>query len=209
MIQFSYHEIIKLQNYYISFLMAIILASASSRRAELLLQLGLKFEVKPADIDESVHAGETDADYVQRMALEKGEEVRQCCHPEDVVISADTVVCIDQQILGKPKNEENAIQMLTSLSGCVHTVLTAVVVSQSEYLGYSLSKSMVTFRALSQDEIKRYWQTGEPQDKAGAYAIQGLGAMFVKNLQGSFSGVMGLPIYETAQLLKRARVSLL
>jgi septum formation protein len=209
MFQFPYHGIITFQKYNHFFLMAIILASASSRRAELLMQMGLKFDVKPADIDESAHAGEAEADYVQRMAMEKGEVVRRRSHPDDVVISADTAVCINQQILGKPENEENAIQMLTSLSGCVHTVLTAVVVSQSEFLGYSLSKSMVTFRTLSRDEIKRYWQTGEPQDKAGAYAIQGLGAMFVKNLQGSFSGVMGLPIYETAQLLKQARVSLL
>ena len=189
--------------------MTIILASASPRRAVLLKQLGLTFDVIPAAIDEAVREGEGAAEYVHRMALEKGEAVRRQCQLSDLVISADTAVCIDQQILGKPKNEENAIQMLTTLSGCVHTVLTAVVVSQSEYMGYSLSKSMVTFRTLSQEEIKHYWQTGEPQDKAGAYAIQGLGAMFVKNLQGSFSGVMGLPLHETAELLEEARVSLL
>ena len=189
--------------------MTIILASASPRRAELLKQLGLDFNVIPADIDESVHEGEVATDYVQRMAIEKGQVIRQQCQPSDLIISADTAVCINQQILGKPENEEDGIQMLATLSGCVHTVLTAVVVSQSEYLGYSLSESMVTFRTLTREEIKRYWQTGEPRDKAGAYAIQGLGAIFVKNLQGSFSGVMGLPLYETAQLLKEARVSLL
>ena len=189
--------------------MAIILASSSPRRTELLNQLALEFKVIPADIDESIHEGEVVTDYVHRMAFEKGRVVRQQCQPSDLIISADTAVSIDQQILGKPESEENGIQMLATLSGCVHTVLTAVVVSQSEYLGYSMSKSMVTFRTISQEEIKHYWQTGEPQDKAGAYAIQGLGAMFVKNLQGSFSGVMGLPLYETAQLLKEARVSLL
>ena len=190
--------------------MLLILASASSRRAELLKQLGLtEFKVMPADIDESVREREPETDYVQRIALRKGEVVRQQCQPSDVVISADTAVCVDNQILGKPENEENGRQMLSCLSGRVHTVHTAVVVSQLDFLGYSVSTSMVTFRSISQDEIKHYWQTGEPQDKAGAYAIQGLGAMFVENLQGSFSGVMGLPLYETAQLLKKTNVSLL
>ena len=189
--------------------MSIILASASPRRAELLKQIGLEFQVIPAEIDESVHENEPVIDYVHRMALEKGEAVRRQCLPADVVISADTAVSIDNQILGKPENEENGLEMLSWLSGRVHTVHTAVVVSQLDFLGYSVSTSLVRFRSLTRDEIKHYWQTGEPQDKAGAYAIQGLGATFVEKLEGSFSGVMGLPLYETAQLLKKANVSLL
>ncbi|MEM8844862.1 MAG: Maf family protein [Pseudomonadota bacterium] len=190
--------------------MSLILASASPRRAQLLEQLGLvDYKVIPADIDESLHDGESEIDYVHRMAHEKGEVVRDQSSSTDVVISADTAVCIDGEIMGKPKNEQIGCQMLSRLSGRVHTVHTAVVVSQLDFLGDSLSTSAVTFRPLSQEEIKQYWQTGEPQDKAGAYAIQGLGAMFVENLQGSFSGVMGLPLYETAQLLKQVNVSLL
>ena len=189
--------------------MTIVLASASPRRAELLQQIGLEFIVLPSDIDESLHESESVEAYVLRMAKTKAHAVRQSTQSDDIVIAADTVVSIDGHILGKPQNESHCLDMLASLSGRVHTVYTAVVVSQSDFEGNALSASDVSFREISQQEAKNYWSTGEPKDKAGSYAIQGLGSVFVEHLKGSYSGVVGLPIFELTQLLKQIDVSVL
>ena len=188
--------------------MSIILASASPRRAALLQQLGLNFSVDPADIDESVHQKESVSDYVLRMARSKAEVIRQSHPSRDIVIAADTTVSIDEKILGKPKNQSDCLEMLASLSGRIHKVYTAVVVSQLDFIGSALSTSEVSFREISQSEALKYWQTGEPSDKAGSYAIQGIGAAFVTNLTGSYTGVVGLPLYELSQLLRDTDVSL-
>ena len=189
--------------------MSIILASASPRRAELLQQIGLDFDVSPSDIDESVHNNETVVDYVQRMASSKAAVARQQCSPQDIIIAADTTVSIDDAILGKPENEAHCLEMLARLSGQIHMVHTAVVVSQLDYVGKVLSSSQVSFRTINVEEAKNYWLTGEPKDKAGSYAIQGRGAIFVNNISGSYSGVVGLPLYELTQLLRDTDVSIL
>lgn len=187
--------------------MTIILASASPRRAELLQQIGLEHVVSPSDIDESVLEGELVDEYVQRMANTKALVANKAANPEDVIIAADTTVSIDGLILGKPKDELDCLNMLASLSGRVHTVHTAVVVSQSEFIGRALSTNEVSFRHIAPQEAKNYWLTGEPKDKAGSYAIQGLGGVFVDRLVGSYSGVVGLPIFELTQLLKQIGIS--
>jgi septum formation protein len=190
-------------------IMSIILASASPRRAELLHQIGLDFEVSPSDIDESVHANETVVDYVQRMAASKAAVARQQHQSQDIIIAADTSVAIDNAILGKPENESHCLEMLASLSGRIHMVYTAVVVSQLDYVGKALSSSQVSFRNIDTLEAKNYWLSGEPKDKAGSYAIQGKGAVFVNKITGSYSGVVGLPLYELRQLLRDTDVSIL
>jgi septum formation protein len=190
-------------------IMSIVLASASPRRAELLQQIGLVFDVSPSDIDESVHANETVVDYVQRMAATKAEVARQQHPSHDIIIAADTSVAIDNTILGKPENEAHCLEMLASLSGRIHIVHTAVVVSQLDYVGKALSSSEVSFRNIDEVEAKNYWLTGEPKDKAGSYAIQGKGAVFVDTITGSYTGVVGLPLYELTQLLRDTDVSIL
>lgn len=187
--------------------MALILASASPRRAELLQQIGLEFVIAPSDIDESVKPHESAVKYVQRMAVNKAQVAQQCAKSEDIIIAADTTVTIDGAILGKPENESHCLEMLLSLSGRVHTVHTAVVVSKSDFVGDALSTSEVSFGEISTEEAKNYWLTGEPKDKAGSYAIQGLGGVFVDHIKGSYSGIVGLPIFELTQLLKQVGVS--
>tara|TARA_R110002096_G_scaffold46938_1_gene125462 strand:+ start:186 stop:755 length:570 start_codon:yes stop_codon:yes gene_type:complete len=189
--------------------MSIVLASASPRRAELLQQIGLNFKVSPSDIDESVHTNESVVDYVQRMALSKATVARQQNVPQDIIIAADTTVSIDSVILGKPEDETHCLEMLARLSGRTHMVHTAVVVSHLDYVGKALSSSEVLFRTIEASEAKNYWLTGEPKDKAGSYAIQGKGAVFVSKLSGSYSGVVGLPLYELTQLLRDTDVSIL
>jgi septum formation protein len=180
----------------------VYLASASPRRRELLDQLGLRFDVLPADIDESVRPGEEAAEYVQRLAGEKSHAAWSALpRAGPAVLAADTVVCVDREILGKPADEADAIRMLTLLSGRAHSVLTAVSVRNDSREVVDLSRSTVRFRAISADQIEDYWRSGEPEGKAGAYAIQGLGAVFIEELHGSYSGVMGLPLYETARIL--------
>lgn len=180
----------------------IYLASTSPRRSELLMQLGMKFDVVPVDIDESVRPGEECAEYVQRVASEKSQVAWSgLARGGPAVLAADTVVVVDQEILGKPADEADAIRMLTLLSGRTHTVLTAVSVRNDSRDIVDLSRSTVRFRTISAAQIKDYWQSGEPDGKAGAYAIQGLGAIFVEEIHGSYSGVMGLPLYETARIL--------
>lgn len=178
----------------------LILASQSPRRAELLRQIGLDFRCVPADIDETPLPAESPEDYVQRMATEKARAVH-ASHRTDAVIGSDTTVVLHDRILGKPLDKEDGIAMLGALSGQTHRVLTGVALVHSS-IDYALSENRVRFRDISEDEAARYWDSGEPQDKAGGYAIQGLGAIFVQHIEGSYSGIMGLPLFETAKLLR-------
>lgn len=182
---------------------AIILASASPRRHQLLLQIQLQHQVQAVEIDESCHDGETPQACAERLALIKAREVL-LLNPESYVIGADTIVSIDGKMLGKPVNRADGLQMLESLSAREHQVMTGVAVVCARQELSCVSRSKVTFKSLSKAEIMAYWDTGEPLDKAGAYAIQGIAARFVKHLNGSFSGVMGLPLYETSRLLEES-----
>lgn len=185
----------------------LILASASQRRSELLRQIGVRFTILAADIDEARLGQESPADYVSRLALEKAragysrQEQNSSGDRALPSLGADTIVVCDGQIFGKPRNQADAAAMLMALSGKVHTVMTAVAVSQGPCSSSRLTKTLVRFRTISQSECQTYWQTGEPQGKAGGYAVQGCGAVFVDHLEGSYSGVVGLPLNETAELL--------
>ena len=193
----------------------IYLASRSPRRRELLKQIGVAFELllfreapeRGADIDETPREGEIPDEYVQRVCLEKAavawSRVEQRRLMRQPVLSADTTVCLGAEILGKPANTADAVRMLSSLSGQEHRVLTAVAVRLDERIELRLSESFVRFGALDSEEINRYVHSGEPMDKAGAYAIQGRAAAFIAELRGSYTGVMGLPLYETSELLAR------
>lgn len=178
----------------------IILASQSPRRAELLAQMGVDFRMQPAQVDETVHADERAADYVERVAIAKAQAVHAAV-PDLPVLGSDTAVVLDQTILGKPRGRDDAIRMLLSLSGRPHEVLTGVAVVTNEATHYRLNVSRVYFRDISEREAAAYWATGEPTDKAGAYAVQGLAAAFIERIEGSYSGIMGLPLFETMQLL--------
>ena len=191
----------------------LILASQSPRRKMLLEQLGYQFSTLVADIDESVCDHESAKDYVLRLAQEKARAIFNTLTLEQqmqsLVLGADTCVVIDGIILGKPANEAECIETLQRLENNQHQVLTAIAV-----IGYKkqdaidersqVIETQVSFKALSVSEIKRYWQTGEPCDKAGSYAIQGIGGQFVTTINGSYSAVVGLPLYETAQLLAKS-----
>jgi septum formation protein len=182
----------------------LCLASASPRRRALLEQIGVPHTVRSADLDESVIAGETSADYVVRLARAKALKVRET---ESLpVLAADTTVVLDEAICGKPADEAAALALLGRLSGRSHQVLTAVALAGADGVSFRLSASEVRFRRLSAGEICAYWASGEPRDKAGGYAIQGLAAAFIEHLAGSYSGVMGLPLCETAQLLSAAGI---
>lgn len=187
---------------------AIVLASASERRSRLLDQIGVAHACVAADVDESQHPGETPVAYVQRLAREKAGAVvdRLEGRPEQPVLAADTTVVLEGRIFGKPADEGDCIAMLSALAGRTHEVLTAIALWHDGLLHQALCSSRVTFRAIGAEECRRYWASGEPAGKAGAYAIQGLGAVFVSRLDGSFSGVMGLPLCETAVLLDAAGV---
>lgn len=180
----------------------LVLASSSPRRSELLQQMRVTFKVLPVDIDESRLQEESPRTYVERLALEKARAGWERSDKTRPVLGSDTVVVIQDDILGKPTDRAQAIEMLNRLSGNTHQVVTAVALVDAEKSGIRLSESLVSFIPLTEQEIERYWQTGEPVDKAGAYAIQGLAAAFIRRIEGSFSGVMGLPIYETMELLK-------
>lgn len=179
-----------------------MLASASPRRRELLEGLGLRFEVRPAKIDESTGSGESAHAYVQRLAVEKARSIA-ARNPEALVLGADTVVVLDREILGKPKDPSEAKQMLRRLSGRAHTVLTAIAVC-GPIEEATVVSTRVQFRTLGDEEIDWYVKTKEPFDKAGAYAIQGIGSFLVQQIEGSFSNVVGLPLAETLQMLGRA-----
>lgn len=180
----------------------VYLASASPRRYEILANLGFSVIVSPNHIDERIHTNESSLDFVCRMAYEKNNfNIQQ--HKQMPVISADTIVVLDGEILGKPKNQQQAFDMLRALSGRTHLVMTAVCVAGENFCQSKLNVSEVTFAPLSDKEITAYIATGEPMDKAGAYGIQGIGAAFVQHLSGSFSSVMGLPVFETVSLLRQ------
>lgn len=182
---------------------SIILASASPRRSELLEQIGVRFSVQPASIDETPQTAEVPGDYVERLAREKALAV-SLSFPGKLVLGSDTSVVLNNAILGKPSNEREARAMLAQLSGTTHQVLTAIALVQEAHCESCLVTTEVTFRSLSEDEIAAYVATGEPMDKAGSYGIQGLGGIFVKELKGSYSAVVGLPLQETAALLADA-----
>ncbi|MHA6141635.1 Maf family protein [Pseudomonas mohnii] len=182
---------------------SLYLASGSPRRRELLTQIGVPFSAVSADIDETPLAHESPSAYVERLARGKaaaGRDVVQSGAPF-CVLGADTAVVLDGKILGKPVDEADACAMLKMLSGCEHEVLTAIAVLEGERCESRVVRSVVRFRPISSDEATAYWASGEPKDKAGGYGIQGLGAVFVAGLNGSYSAVVGLPLCETAELL--------
>ena len=184
---------------------SLILASASPRRAELLRQIGVPFTVVVADIDERPLDGEAPVAYVERLARAKasaGLAGLPTEHASAVVLGADTTVVIDDEILGKPSGQTEGVAMLRRLSGRMHTVLTAVAVGSSQRMVSQVVESDVYFREISEDEAISYWHTGEPQDKAGGYGIQGIGGVFAQRLEGSFSAVVGLPLATTDALLQ-------
>ncbi|WP_410951382.1 Maf family protein [Pseudomonas sp. S1(2024)] len=179
----------------------LYLASGSPRRRELLTQIGVPFSVVSAPIDETPLPDESAPAYVERLARAKAAAGLACLEGPAVVLGADTAVVLDGRILGKPENREDALAMLAGLSGREHQVLTAVALSDGQRVHSLCVTSKVRFRAISAEEAQRYWASGEPADKAGGYAIQGLGAVFVTGLSGSYSAVVGLPLSETAELL--------
>lgn len=180
----------------------VYLASASPRRRELLAQLGIEFELAAVEVDEARRGQETGADYVRRLALAKARAAGPSVDvARGVVLAADTAVVIDDRILGKPVGEADAVRMLGALSGRSHYVYTSIAALDEIREECALSRTMVRFRDISAAEAAAYWQTGEPRDKAGGYAIQGIGAIFIAELRGSYSGVVGLPLFETARML--------
>lgn len=203
----------------------VYLASRSPRRRELLKQIGVRFEplmlrlasVRGPDIDEARHAGEPAADYVERIAREKaafGQRVLSMrSMPHKPVLAADTVVIVDDEVLGKPADRAEAASFLRRLSGRAHEVRTAVALGvgsgSAARVLTATSVTRVALRAVADDEIERYCATAEPYDKAGGYAIQGLAAIFVERIEGSYTGVMGLPLFETAHLLQQAGIKVL
>ncbi|WP_295541692.1 nucleoside triphosphate pyrophosphatase [uncultured Thiohalocapsa sp.] len=179
----------------------LVLASASPRRRHLLGQIGLTAEVRSADLDETPLPGEAPVDYVRRVALAKARAVRATgAAGACAVLAADTAVICDDRMLGKPADADEAAGMLALLSGRAHQVLTGVALLGSAERTV-VSSTRVWFRTISAAEAAAYWASGEPRDKAGGYALQGLGAVFVERLEGSWSGVVGLPLFETAELL--------
>ena len=199
----------------------IYLASKSPRRRELLRQVGVEFELlslrsdpgRGIDVSEDAHAGEAALPYVERVAREKGAFAWNVLHlrrmPLRPVLSADTTVTIDGEILGKPATPNEAIAMLERLSGRTHQVLTSVALHYTDVAEQITQVSDVRFAKLTPDMIKAYCATSEPYDKAGAYGIQGLAALFIEHIEGSHSGIMGLPVFETAQLLQKAGIKVL
>jgi septum formation protein len=188
----------------------VYLASTSPRRHELLAQIGVRFAVLPVDINEQHMPGEAPPDYVTRLALAKARAGRALLEAGDTcpVLGADTTVVVGDTIMGKPRDREDTLAMLQRLSGRSHRVISAVALAGAREAA-RVSTSNVTFRTLTAAECQAYWETGEPQDKAGGYAIKGRAAQFVERLEGSYSGVMGLPLYETAELFREFKINIL
>jgi septum formation protein len=186
----------------------IILASASERRSRLLAQIGVRHETRAMDLDESQRDGEAPRDYVLRLAREKASAAvhAQGAGAGRPVLAADTAVVLDGRVYGKPADEDECVAILTALAGRTHEVLTGIALARAGAVQTAFSATRVSFRAIDAAECRRYWASGEPAGKAGAYAIQGLGAVFVSRIEGSHSGVMGLPLFETATLLDAAGV---
>ena len=199
----------------------LYLASRSPRRRELLKQIGVKFDPlllrlatpRGPDVDESQHEGESCADYVERTAREKAAFGLQVLRMRSMlyrpVLAADTAVIVDDRVVAKPTDVQQAREFMRNLSGRTHEVRTVVALAMEGSVTTATSVSQVSLRALTKDEIERYCATTEPYDKAGGYAIQGLAAIFIERIEGSYSGVMGLPLFETAQLLSRAGLKVL
>lgn len=185
----------------------IILASASPRRKELLNQIKVAYRVHPVDLNETPLPNEAPLEYVQRVAAEKSAACIAQLGAGLPVLAADTAVVLDDLIMGKPKDRDDALTMLRQLSGKMHRVYSAISLRGKEHR-QAVSITEVTFRRLTECEIEAYWQSGEPVDKAGSYAIQGLGGVFVASINGSFSGVVGLPLFETSELLSRQGIEL-
>ena len=182
--------------------MNIILASASPRRRELLERIGVTgFTVAAPTVDESVEPGLSPADMVEALSLRKAGAAAENFGPDDLIIAADTVVALNTDVLGKPRDEDDAFAMLSTLSGREHRVYTGVTVLRGDKAVTQHEATAVTFRTLSPDEIWGYIATGEPLDKAGAYGIQGVGALLVSGIRGDYSNVMGLPVFRLGQML--------
>ena len=187
----------------------LVLASASARRRELLEQIGVGYRVQVADIDETPEPSENAVALVQRLALAKAQAVWNLSPKDLPVLGADTLGLLGQALLVKPLDLADAQRMLRAMSNQWHDIYSAVALVDSQQQQVRLNHSRVKFRPITEAEIKAYWQSGEPQDKAGAYAIQGRAAIFIERLEGSYSAVMGLPLFETAQLLQAAGISIL
>ena len=183
------------------------LASSSPRRAQILRSLGIAFSAAGTDVEELQHAGEAADALVLRLATEKAAWARRHCGLP--VLAADTAVVLDGAVFGKPRDRAEALDMLARLSGRSHEVMTGVALHWADGQRTALSVSEVRFREIRPDEALAYWHSGEPQDKAGAYAIQGRGGVFVAALRGSYSGVVGLPVFETAALLADASIDVI
>ena len=182
----------------------LYLASASPRRKTLLTQIGITFQTLSVEVSEEIHNGESPKNYADRLALAKAQagwlshkRTENC-----PVLGADSIVVLNDMVLGKPKDKDDSIRMLLLLSGNTHEVITSVAVVQGDKITTACSISRVKFREISLDEAQAYWDTHEPVDKAGGYAVQGKAAVFVEHIAGSYSGIMGLPLFETAALLK-------
>lgn len=180
----------------------LVLASSSPRRRDILASLGLQFEIRNASVDEQRLDGEPATDMVLRLARAKALSIPP--KPGEIVLGADTAVVLGEEIFGKPDDIRDAMRMLERLAGRTHKVLTGVALCALDVEWSAISSTDVQFRDISPDEARRYWQSGEPRDKAGGYAIQGRGGMFVRAIMGSYSGVVGLPVFETASLLQEA-----
>ena len=183
----------------------LILASSSPRRKQLLEQLNIAFEVYSPDIDETVQANEAIADYVERLARHKAKTIQQQ-FPQSIVLAADTSVGVDQHILAQPQSKAHAFEMWSALSGRKHQVYSGVCVCTATQCLSIVVCTEVEFQELSHNDMECYWATGEPPGKAGAYAIQGMAAQYIPRIEGSYSNVVGLPLYETVQLLKAVKV---
>ena len=188
----------------------IVLASGSPRRRELLERIGVtEFLVRVPEVEEYVPEGLTPPEVVAYIAREKAEAAAALCGPEDIVITADTMVFLDQARLGKPRDEAHALEMLAALQGRKHTVCTGVTVRQGDRSCTETESTDVFFRPAGEAELRNYIATGEPMDKAGAYGVQGRGALLVERLEGDFFNVMGLPVLRLSRMLARFGVSLL
>lgn len=189
--------------------MSLILASASPRRKELLQRMGLEFTVCLAQHDETMDPQKDPAQEVQRVSLLKAEAVRALCRKEDVIIAADTVVVCEGLVMGKPASQEEAVSMLSRLSGREHQVITGLSVLQGERVETVSVTTTLRFRSLREEEIRAYVATGEPMDKAGAYGIQGKASVFVEGLYGDYYNVMGLPVCTLTTILRSFGIKLL
>ncbi len=188
----------------------IWLASASPRRSALLTQIGITHQIRPVDVDEAILAGEPPSQYVTRLARAKAERLWSTLTEDErrPVLGSDTTVALGSEVLAKPQDRADALRMLRALSARTHQVYTAVAIRHAQGCEARLSVSDVSMRTLSDTEIAAYWESGEPADKAGAYGIQGKASLFVERISGSYSGIVGLPLFETGELLRMIGITL-